>query len=445
MSRVEDAVAALPAFSSPNKALWFGFGIKHVIRKLLESQEGLNCIAVCAALSEGFGTISSAKIVRECFDGCSPPEQLTPSLRQWINLIEACEGALLTTDFGVKLHELSKLYFRNHGDVSHLRACSNPKAIANALMGIIQVSNGSMDHIEIVGGADCGWIGAFSVWMLDLLVEVRGSSGETLYLSHLPQKEMNKSPQVLILYGESSIIGAQVVKKRFVVPSGQRIISLVHPESYLASGTTSWSMVSLSCGRVPWDSVLQATFGTPMTSLLHGGLAVNCGTALGCAFRIFAGIMTDDKDVSAQFGQSRTGWKYVNSARYGQGFINTIRRQLSEIATSETVMETMQACSTLTYSEAVAKYEQTMCLIAAACNCIACRVGEYAALAKQYADQYESPFVKGEQPFCQAILVEVITELVQLMSTISLEVNLLPMHAGVELLYWHRHSWNRGN
>ena len=179
--RVQEAVAKLAAFSSFSKALWFGFGIKHIIRQLAESSEGLNCIAVCAALSEAYSPLDSARILREMHLIENAPSRLTPSLKQWTSLVDVCAGALASTDFAVTVHNITRLCLSD--SISSLRLRAEPAAIAQALKGIIMVSNGSLDRVQLLGEADCGWIAAFSSWLLDLLVEVRDTSGRTLYWS----------------------------------------------------------------------------------------------------------------------------------------------------------------------------------------------------------------------------------------------------------------------
>ncbi|KAF4417456.1 hypothetical protein FACUT_12201 [Fusarium acutatum] len=107
--RLYQALDKLNAFPSFGKALWFGFGVKHIIWSMQESTEGLNCLGICAFLTEGFSTIDAAKVIRELFLLYNPPAELTPALRQWVALVESSGGLLASSEFGLVLHGLTKL------------------------------------------------------------------------------------------------------------------------------------------------------------------------------------------------------------------------------------------------------------------------------------------------------------------------------------------------
>ncbi|MCJ1431958.1 hypothetical protein MMC27_001314 [Xylographa pallens] len=425
-ARVHEAVSKLRAFSSFSNALWFGFGVKHVLRKLAESSEGLNCIVMCAALSEEYSSVDSAKILRETFIHCNGLAELTPSLRQWINLVEACEGALATTDFGVVIHNLTRLCLPD--GVSNLRICSDHKAIAKALEGIVLVSNRSLESIQLLGGADCGWIAAVSHWLLELSVEIRNSSDEVLFQSSSAETRNKGDPQVVVIYDDPSRVGLLIAKKSFLIPNGQILLRDDLEEQRMRGDV-------LSYGRVPWASVLTDTFGKRIQILINGGMATNCGTALGAAARIFTSMITDDSAIpDFSYKAYRGSWVYINSSSHGRGFINIIRQKLPEIAESPPVMDAMEeASSASTYLEAIGVYEQAMNLITAACDCNGCKV--------QVQEEDIEP--DQNQPFCQPVLVEVITELVQILSNISMAVPVLPTRAGLEMLYWERYTNQR--
>lgn len=417
-NRVQEALLRLKAFSSVNNALWFGFGVKHMIRKLAESYEGLCCIAVCASLSEFYSTPDTARILREIFVQYNAPSNLTPALRQWVNLVEACEGALSSTTFPVLVHEITRLYLPDGNSGSRARADS--VAIARALHGLIQVSNGSLESVQFLGGADCGWIAAFAHWLLDLSVEIRDPSGETVYRPAAINSSKLRDAQVLIIFGGSTTNDLQLVRKTFVVPSGQ---SLLREQE-----STQGDM--LSYGRVQWALILQDVFGKPFKIMLHEGLATLCGSALGCAARIFTSYVTNDEETnSAPWSSYRYKWTYVNSGSHGQGFFNTVRQWLPELAQSQMLMDSMEHNLSITFSKAVDEYERTIHKIAAACCCFACKVSVRDALISRY---------QQHQPFCQTILVEVISDIVQIVSALDMKTKIFPTRCGVEGLYWNR-------
>lgn len=58
--RLSDAISRLHAFSSYGQVLWFGFGIKHVLKTLCETEQGAACAAMCACLSVSYDTAYSS-------------------------------------------------------------------------------------------------------------------------------------------------------------------------------------------------------------------------------------------------------------------------------------------------------------------------------------------------------------------------------------------------
>ncbi|KLP07682.1 uncharacterized protein FFB20_02711 [Fusarium fujikuroi] len=99
--RLHRAVDRLGAFPSFGKAQWFGFGVKHIIWSMQESKEGLNCLGICACLTEGFSTIHAAGVIRELFLLYNPPAELTPTLMQWVALVECSGGLLASSELGL--------------------------------------------------------------------------------------------------------------------------------------------------------------------------------------------------------------------------------------------------------------------------------------------------------------------------------------------------------
>lgn len=142
----------MDSFPLVNKALWFGFGVKHVIRSMQESAEGLACLGICACLTEEFSTVLAAKVMRELFLLYNPPAELTPALRQWAALVETSQGLLAPTEFGLVLHGLTRFCLRD--SVLNLRGCSPPKDIAVILKGVFDVSTGLLDRLFLTGGPD---------------------------------------------------------------------------------------------------------------------------------------------------------------------------------------------------------------------------------------------------------------------------------------------------
>ena len=427
--RVHDAIGKLSAYSSINTALWFGFGIKHIIRQLAETEEGLNCIAICAALQEMYSTTDTAKILRELVHLSGAPARVMPSLRQWISFAEVCSGALASTDFGTHLHTISRSFLLQDSSTLHRR--SDIQHIANAINALIAVSNGTLENIRLLGGADCGWISAFAVWMLSLPVLIQDAAGNELY--RFPEQSL-LDPKLTVIFGDHSSASVKLVKKSFVVPSGDALIHEFDVEKHVVQGGDI-----LSCGRVPWQSVLKDTFGNAARLLIDGPMTTSCGTVLGCAARIFTVVLSDDPDFPNDHFVYRAVWKYIASSSHGRGFVNTVQQCLPEMTASSKLMNAMEQAIGLTYINAVAAYEQHMMRIAEICTCKRCKPN-----SGWSSDDSETEGITSTQTsrtFCMVTLVECMIELVQILSQINPSHNILPARSGVENIYWH--SWIR--
>ncbi|KAH8728827.1 hypothetical protein GQ44DRAFT_782693, partial [Phaeosphaeriaceae sp. PMI808] len=201
--RILDAIAGTRAFSTANTALWFGFGVKHIIRTFSESKQGVACVGLCACLSDEFGTATASLVLSELIKLYEPPIELTPSLRQWTELVRACEGILACTNFGMIVSQLSQICYPLSSrllDPIYNTWSSNspPRAIAQALKALFEVSNGTVDNISISGGANCAWIAAVGHWLLELQVEMQDATGNILYKPGNPKSSTSQDVQVRI-------------------------------------------------------------------------------------------------------------------------------------------------------------------------------------------------------------------------------------------------------
>ena len=60
-----DAIQKVKKYGSYGNVIWFGFGIKHIITDLSETEEGLACVSLCAALSTIYDNMYSAQVLRD--------------------------------------------------------------------------------------------------------------------------------------------------------------------------------------------------------------------------------------------------------------------------------------------------------------------------------------------------------------------------------------------
>lgn len=411
-SRLDQALRKIDAFPSVNKALWFGFGVKHVIRSMQESAEGLAFLGICACLTKEFSTVLSAKIIRELFLLYNPPAEPTPALRQWTALVEACEGLLAPTEFGLVLHGLTKLCLRD--DLLNLHGCAPPRDIAVILKEVFDVSTGRLDRPFLAGGPDCAWIAAVGHWLLDLRVEIQDQDGHVLYRPGSTQSGTAPDAQLIITYSSSESL--QIVRKHYVVSSGRTFIY----------SSTNRDDDLLSHGRVEWSTCLVDTFGSPMRPLL-GGQAVTTGACLGSAARILWAIMSDEK-VALDHTQRRGVRMWApptSSSSYGRGFHLRSRHLLPELGQNPHLLQTMESTLGESYLNATQRYCQSINSLRQLCSCDLCDWEQNQAVEEK------------DRPFCLVLLVETICNIVRIMSACSMQqgLEIQPSRSGLEKIY----------
>ncbi|KAH7199421.1 hypothetical protein DER44DRAFT_871857 [Fusarium oxysporum] len=402
--RLHRALDKLSAFPSFGKALWFGFG----------STEGLNCLGICACLTEGYSTIVAAKVIRELFLLYGPPAELTPALRQWVALVESSGGLLASSEFGLVLHGLTKLCL---GDGQcKLQGSGSPEDIALVLKQVFEVSAGRLDRLFLSGGMDCAWIAAVAYWLLDLRVEVQDQDGTIIYRPDGTQNRYSPEAQVIITYhlGHSSEI-LQVDRRHYVIPSGKALFNHLQNQEII------------SYGRVPWESCLIDTFGSHMRLLL-GSQARTTGACLGSAARIFQAAICDGEGhiTSLVSDEARLRLSPISESSYGRGFCLLARRLLPELGQNPVLHQTMEAAVNKGYLNAARQFSQSYVSLSQLCSCMNCRSnvdGE-----------------RGYTAFCLLTLIPTICTLVRAMSTICMQQDLKvqPTRSGLESLYWNQ-------
>ncbi|KAE8444043.1 hypothetical protein EG329_000911 [Mollisiaceae sp. DMI_Dod_QoI] len=227
--RLAEAVAKLKAFSSYGNVLWFGFGIKHIVRILCETEQGAACAAISACLSVSYDSFLASQVLKALTDECMAPRSLTPALSQWGALIDICSGAVEDSQFPMLVEGFSRLI----GDIDQgpnrrpLHTPTTPKALAGALKELSRVSNGSLRSVTFEGGIDCGWIAAVAQWLLCLRVEIVDASGNCVYTTSTAS---GFHPQVTLIQNLSSISNSPkitLLSRSYLVPPGSLCFGLV--------------------------------------------------------------------------------------------------------------------------------------------------------------------------------------------------------------------------
>jgi hypothetical protein len=77
-----NSLSLLKGCSSYSKLLWFGFGVKHIVKTLSETEQGATSVAICAALAIVYGSFHAGQVLREFCILSGAPENLRPGVHQ---------------------------------------------------------------------------------------------------------------------------------------------------------------------------------------------------------------------------------------------------------------------------------------------------------------------------------------------------------------------------
>ncbi|KAI8952690.1 hypothetical protein F4801DRAFT_539975 [Xylaria longipes] len=411
--RVYNATQKLTSFPTLSKALWLGFGVKHIIHDFAITHEGLVCVGICAALTEHFTTPHAASIISELWKMRKLPPDYSPALHQWITLVEACGGVLAATDFPLVLGRIMRHYL---GDgVSNIRAASSPKSIAEVLYAVFEASKKNVREVHIAGGCDCAWVGAVAHWLLEILVEIVDVSGVILWASPHEPSAPGEQTKLVIVRNSATADKLQILKRCHVLDGGQSLVPGRWDEE------TRWQMVSL--GRAQWATCLGDVFGTPARKLLvnYGQTA---GWCLGSAARVVDAYMCNEY---APNGELRNA-PPPNPASTCRGFITAARNLLPELCVNAGLVESMEQAIRQPLHEAQRSYSVHMSSLRTLCACARC--------ASKGPDT--------DNQFCMAQLIPFIGSLVRIFYNTRMSRDLLisPSIAGIEQVYWEHAGFN---
>ena len=262
--RVTDAISKLKAYSSYGQVLWFGFGVKHIVRSLCETKQGATCAALCACLRVSYSTEMSARVLSVLCDQLLLSDGLSPAIAQWGALIDVCSGALSPSKFPNTVDGFCRLAFTDRQRHSQYHKATTADALARALAELSKVSNGSVSSITFEGGYDCGWIAAVAEWLLCLKVKVLTEKGSCIYWPD--NSHTIGSAQVIIIFKThthdpdiAETKELKIVNRSFHLPD-KGISTLLqrsgdHGEVF-------------AMGRSSWSTILEDTFGSAFKMLL---------------------------------------------------------------------------------------------------------------------------------------------------------------------------------
>ena len=408
--RVTDAISKLKAYSSYGQVLWFGFGVKHIVRSLCETKQGATSAALCACLRVSYSTEMSARVLSVLCDQLLPSDGLSPALPQWAALLDVCSGALGPSKFPVMVDGFCRLAFTDRQPHSHNATTVN--ALAHALAELLKVSNGSVSTITFEGGYDCAWIAAVAEWLLCLKVKVVTEEGSCVYWQD--SSHTSSSAQVTIIFNahthDAEPAGTKelkVVNRSFRLPCNERFKLISH-------SVGGWEE-PFGMGRSRWSTILEDTFGSAFKMLLSPNIV-----------GLFAKILLSDAmgHDSGDYG-SCNGWRAIHpwmgpisspAASRERAFFLAIASRLPELSPLLDALEYLGKAS-----GAAAGLEGSQ--LWNICGCKSCRQRRGDRTARK------------PRGICLHYLGMTLMNLIGLLARIDVDENIQPASTGLLLLY----------
>lgn len=266
--RLELSVKRLKAYSSAAKALWFGIGLKHLIRSMMETEQGATFVAASSCLMVSYDNQFSATVLKTSCDQSSVSEKLTPSVSQWIAFVNLCT-AVTGSQFPLLVEGLSRLLMssatKRTGQES---VATSPSELATALLELAELSTGKVANVTVTGNADCGWLAALAEWLFSLRVEILDHTGNSLYQSNAGNHSSVSHFQLTVIRLEegqrfqNSLPHSLLHSRTHLIPPGD-------PRSNPSNRRTATSYHLFYQGRSDWSIILNDTFGPSFQRLLE--------------------------------------------------------------------------------------------------------------------------------------------------------------------------------
>ena len=405
--KIHDALSNLKSFSSYGKLVWFGFGIKSIIKDLADSEHGMACVALCACMAISYDSYFAAGVLREFCKIRGTPPGLFPSIHQWKTLVDICAGSVSHSKFPVLLQGMLRCVVPVAETALHRP--TSQEALAKAIGALADVSTGKLDNVTVAGGLDCIWLAAISEWLLSLDIEICHSSGLTVYKS--PSNNGYQRPKVKIIFisdNEQSVH----LSKCYVVPKGIKFWN-----------SSSSEMDSFTGGRSEWNSILSDTFGPCFSTLIHEDVQQKFAL-----FMTFNAQLTEacyrygSKPSNIQeFVASRSSFlrriHFAYLASQGRALLASASQNLPELAVIQNTMGDFENESHLgtTLVDCIRH-------IRSKCTCQWCRDSTISHDG-------------DDQPFCLLLVAETIFVLLWILSAIEADSSLKPSSCGLRLLY----------
>ena len=413
---LNEAMAKLQAFSSFGDAIWFGVGVRHILRVLVQNAQGASLVALCAALSEGHDQSTSALVVYEIVKQFGSPCDMTPAFSQWEALVKVCSSVFCHSTLGLRIEQLLRL--GGYTQYPQKTPAGHPQDLAEVILAVGNVASGLLQEVHIQGGPACSWVAAFADQILGLKVTVRSTDGAILsmnYDSSLAIAQIN-----IQFCDDLPSESLACIGRVFYVRHGDDFIQqCFHGLSNLSS--SNLDRVPFIGGRLKWDAMFRGTFGTdaddlfsPSTRSIVNILAEPLGLddhfaqqfVAGAAFYTF---------FTAEACRYENPTQFVLSAISSIPELCPLRQKLLEAASQYTKTSTTQMVVFKNYSRARRQ-------LTSRCSC--------PLHAKEYLRK--SGFQKV---YCLPRIATTALVLTHVLGSLSLHEPLLPKRTGILRIY----------
>jgi hypothetical protein len=409
--RMSGALSKLKSCSSVGKALWFGFGVKHLIWDLAQSERGLTCLALCASLTEVFSLDTSAAILAKIAEQLEVPQDRRPSLDQWNHLVGACEGTLALTTFSSEAENFINLAYNSERTVKD-RLLGEPDEVARALIALGELSHGSIASISLHGGACCGWIAAFGSSFLGVEVEIKSGNRPDVCL--FPPGGA-KNPSLLITFTNEACLDPMLVENR----STTYFIHDISSDLFQCGAEET-----IFCGRVPWETALKRAYGASADTLLGTD---EFGILLGAAARIFEAISPAGAFTGIM--QNHFLEPGLEEVRSGSGYLQLAGQRLPEL---QKLLNKATTSSIGSLRSALSAFYDAQITLCAICGCWIC------GSVRQNQTDFTIALGRSGQSenlYCLPLLAQIFVKLVWDLSSVELDTTLQPSLVGLQALY----------
>ena len=400
--RMHSALQTNQGVWSFEKVLYFGFGARSFLSVMADVQSGVNCVALCSALSEVHDEHAAAWILDELWKIYGFPQQYLPSHAQFTALVKACSGVLTKTEFS----QTADRMLGHTLDPRHpLPFISNAEDIAKAMSGLFKISKGTIARVTVTGGMECAFIASFAHWVLNLKVYVDDDAGRVIH-----QDAHSEEAQVVVTYRRQADLSlVQVSSTTYILREDLDLI--------VRSPTIEHNILTI---RTPWDGCLTRVFGTAFNALLKAETIL--GAFFGSTARVYQALALGESDVG-KFSR-KTYINFVESS-YGIGFIHSVVSTFPELKRASGLFDGMQLALDVPLQEALRTIEQTVLNLEQLCPCSKCTSSD-----------------QGREVTCIVVLAFSIREMVSTISCVTRDDNVLPTIRGISLVYSrHELDW----